>query len=189
MACEERPIMETPIPVQSMPSGQLLARRRTAVRFQPDAAARAAIARLLGLIDLPELTFEAEVTPEGRGDLRLVGRLRGRAVQACIVTLAPVPAKVDEAIERRFTADWQDPTGDEAEVPEDDTVEPLPVSIDFAAIAIEALALALPDYPRAPGAGLGVMEFPATPDAGAPEADRKPLAGLAALLGRKPEAE
>jgi uncharacterized metal-binding protein YceD (DUF177 family) len=181
--------MDRPIPTQSMPTSQLLARRRTAVRFAPDADQRAAIARLLELTDLPHLTFEGEITPEARGDLRLQGRLRARAVQACIVTLAPVPAKLDVPVLRQFIADWEEPVGEEIESPGDDTSEPMPSQIDFAAIAIEALALALPEYPRAPGAELGAMEFPAPSGSAAPDEVAKPLAGLAALLARKTEGE
>ncbi len=47
------------------------------------------------------------------------------------------------------------PTDDEAEMPEDDTAEPLPEVIDPGAVMFEALALALPDYPRAPKAETG----------------------------------
>ena len=47
------------------------------------------------------------------------------------------------------------PDGDEVEMPEDDTVEPMPEVIDLAEVAAEALALALPLYPRAPGADFG----------------------------------
>ena len=36
-------------------------------------------------------------------------------------------------------------------MPEDDSVEPMPEVIDLSEIAAEALALALPLYPRAPG--------------------------------------
>ncbi len=177
--------MDMPLPTQTLPVSQLLSRKRSVFRFAPDAQARQAIAQVLGLVDLPELSFEGDITPEQRGDLKLTGRLQARAVQSCIVTLAPVQALVETGVLRRYLSDFELPEGDEAEIPEDDTAEPLPGQIDLAAVAIEALALALPEYPRAPGAELGAREFPA-PDA-APEASPpKPLAGLAALMARKP---
>lgn len=176
--------MDSLLPTLTMATGQLLARKRTAIRFAPGAADRAAIAQALDLIDLPDLLLEGEIVPENRGDLRLQARLTGRAVQACIVTLAPVPAKIDAAVLRQYQADWQAPEAEETEIPEDDTIEPLPHQIDIAAVAIEALALALPEYPRAAGAELGAQEFPA-PDAAPEEAPAKPLAGLAALLAQK----
>lgn len=175
--------MDKALPTQPMPASQLLARRRTHFSFSPDAENRAAIATVLGLIELPRLHFEGEIAPEGR-DLLLEGQLTAQAIQACVVTLAPVPARVAEHLTRRYLADWHEPEGEEAEIPEDDTIEPLPHAIDIAAVAIEALALALPDYPRAPGARLEMPDD-------APEEDdtesRKPLAGLADLLARKPE--
>jgi uncharacterized metal-binding protein YceD (DUF177 family) len=178
--------MDTPLPTEPRPTSQLLARKRTAFRFAPDKGQRAAIATSLGLLDLPGFTFDGEITTEARGELKLQAKLAARAVQACVVTLAPVPVSLSEAVLRRYLDDWQDPQGDEVEIPEDDTVEALPAVIDIAAVAIEALALALPLYPRAKGAELGAVEFP---PAGEPAADaedgRKPLAGLAALLGRK----
>ena len=58
--------------------------------------------------------------------------------------------------------------------------------IDLAEVAAEALALALPLYPRAPGAELGTLV--AAPDGVAPlsDADLKPFAGLAALARKTP---
>lgn len=173
------------LPTLAFPASQLLAKKRTQIRFAPDAAARAALARVLDLIELPELSFEAVVTPEGKGDLRLEGTLAARAVQACVVTLAPVPARVEAKVLRRYLVDWQEPEAEDSEIPADDTIEPLPRVIDLAALALEELALALPEYPRAPGAALDPALAP--PPETAEEPTAKPLAGLAALLGRKPE--
>jgi uncharacterized metal-binding protein YceD (DUF177 family) len=171
------------VPTQILPVSQLMAKRRTSLRFTPDADQRRAVAEVLGLLDLPAFRFDAEVEPQGR-DLVLTGQLSAHAVQACIVTLAPVPSRIHQEVRRRFLADWQDPEGDEAEIPEDDTIEPMPVAIDLAGVAIEALALALPEYPRAKGAELGAQEFP-PPGATEETETRKPLADLAAMLARK----
>lgn len=180
-----RPVLsDASLPTAAFPASQLLAKKRTHVRLAPDAAGRAAIARVLGLIDLPELTFEGTIEPEGRGDLRLEGDLVARAVQACVVSLAPVPARVRTHVLRRYLADWQEPEAEESEIPEDDTIEPLPRVIDVAAVAIEELALALPDFPRAPGAVLDPAYAVEQTAADEPEA-AKPLAGLAALLKGK----
>ncbi len=45
-------------------------------------------------------------------------------------------------------------------MPEDETQEPLPEIIDIGAVATEALELALPLYPRAPGVALGEASLP-----------------------------
>ena len=66
-------------------------------------------------------------------------------------------------------------------MPEDDSEEPLPEVIDAGAVMIEALVLALPDYPRSSGAALG--EAVHAPPGVAPlrDADLRPFAGLAGL--------
>ena len=84
------------LPRQVYKVAALTGRKRTHVIFAPDAPARKQIAVLLGLIDLPMLRLEGEITPEGRHDLRFTGEIAARAVQACIVTLAPVPVMLKE---------------------------------------------------------------------------------------------
>jgi hypothetical protein len=47
------------------------------------------------------------------------------------VTLASVTTRIDTGVARRYLADWQEPTGEEAEMPEDDTTEALPARLDL----------------------------------------------------------
>jgi uncharacterized metal-binding protein YceD (DUF177 family) len=170
-------------------SAALSHRKPTRFRLAPDAAARAALAASLDLIDLPEVQFEGEITPAGRADFSLKGRLRARAVQACVITLAPVPAAVDEEVTRRYLADYAAPEGEEVEMPEDDSTEPLPEVIDLHEILREALALALPLYPRAPGADLGEAVFAEDGTEPLRDQDLRPFAGLAALVRKAPEGD
>lgn len=137
----------------------LSGRKPTRFHYAPDAAARAGLAEALGLLDLPALDLRGEIRPEGRGDFTLEARLQADAVQPCSVTLAPVPAVVDTQVLRRYLADWQDPEAEESEIPEDDSLEPLPEVIDISDLAAEALMLALPLFPRAPGVELGAQVF------------------------------
>lgn len=162
-------------------------RKPTRFRLAPDAAGRAALAESMDLIDLPELLFEGEILPAGRADFTLKGRLKARAVQACVVTLAPVPAAVEEEVTRHFLADYAAPEGEEVEMPEDDSSEPLPEVIDLTEVLREALALALPLYPRAPGAELGEAVFAGEGTAPLRDRDLRPFAGLAALVRKTPE--
>ncbi len=69
-------------------------------------------------------------------------------------------------------------------MPEDDTLEPLVATIDLAAIALEALALAVPDYPRS--AGVAEVDLTVTEPGVVPLTDdaARPFAGLAALKSR-----
>lgn len=174
---------ETPTTTPAGPSfrsQQLSARKATRFAFRPDATVRHAMAEALGLLDLPALTFEGELRPTGRADFTLEARLQASAVQPCSVTLAPVPAQIDSPVRRRFEADFKAPDAEEAEMVDDET-DPLPEVIDIAAIATEALALALPLYPRAPGAELGEAVFAAPGVAPLVQDDLKPFAGLADL--------
>jgi uncharacterized metal-binding protein YceD (DUF177 family) len=171
-------------------SGSLSPRKPTRFAYEADAAALAALAADLGLVNLRALALQGEITPAGRDEMVLTARLTARADQACVVTLAPVPARIDEAIRRRFVADLPEPGGDEVEMPEDDSLEPMPEVIDLAAIAAEALALALPPYPRAPGAELGSVLHAGAGVAPLTDSDLKPFAGLAALARKAaPEAD
>ena len=76
---------------------------------------------------------------------------------------------------------------EEVEIPEDDTLEPLGEVIDAAEVAIEALSLALPLYPRAPGVELGAVQVSPPDAAPLQDADLKPFAGLAKLMDIAPK--
>lgn len=153
----------------------------------PDAAGRAAVAQALGIIGVRKLRFAGQLQPQGRHDWRLVASLGATVVQACGITLAPVTTRIDDAVTRRYMAEASPVPADagaEIEMPEDDTAEPLPGTLDLGTVMFEALALALPPFPREPGAELGTLS--ATPPGATPldDAAEKPFAGLAALRGK-----
>lgn len=158
----------------------LSANRPTRFRIQPDAEIQGLVAALLGISAVRGLSFEGEIRPRGRRDFDLEGRLAATVVQPCSVTLAPVTTRIEETVNRRYLADYVMPEGDEVEVSEDDS-EPLPDVIDAGAVAVEALALALPLYPRAPGAELTEAGFAPPGVAPLSDADLRPFAGLADL--------
>lgn len=163
----------------------LAGRKPTRFSFSPDAAERAAIARELDLLDLPDLTFAGELRPVGRGDWHLEARLAARVVQPCVVTLAPVATTITEEVTRRYLADQPEPEGDEIEMPGDDTVEPLPAVIDAGLVMVEALALALPLYPRAVDADAGDVQVTEPGKPALRDEDLRPFANLADLMKRK----
>lgn len=157
-----------------------LGRRQShAFQLRPEAEARAALAADLGILGLRKLEFHGTLTAEGKADWRLDGVLGATAQQACVITGAPVTTRIDTPVLRRFLAGMPAPAGPEAEIPEDDSLEPLGAAIDPGAVMREALALALPDYPRAEGAALAEA---AAADPG--EARPSPFAALAALKPR-----
>ncbi len=168
---------------------ELAARKPTRFTMALDEAALAALAADLGLLEVRKLTFKGELVPKGRHDWELTAKLGASVVQACIVTLAPVQTRIDEEVKRRYLADMPQIEADEVEMPEDDTVEALPQVIDAGAVMAEALALALPLYPRAPGADLGAVQ--GTPPGAEPIVEEKlrPFAGLADLLKQRGEGE
>lgn len=166
-------------------------RKTVTIDLQPDAAQRQQIATALGLDALRKFRFQGVLRPFRRGDWELVADLGATVIQPCAVTLAPVTTRIDEAVTRRFLADLPEPEGLEVEMPEDDTLEALGAEIDISAIAIEALSLALPVFPRAPDAALspsGALDIAPPGAPPLPESRPKPFAGLAALKGRLTDA-
>lgn len=152
--------------------------------LRPDPDARAALAEALGIPAIRKLRLAGRLVPEARRDWRLEADLGATVVQPCAVTLVPVTTRIDEKVTRRWLADLPpDPPG-EMEMPEDETVEPLEQTVDLSAVMSEAVALALPPFPRAEDAELG--EVVAAPPGVAPltDAEVKPLAGLASLRDR-----
>ncbi|KPQ13895.1 MAG: putative ACR protein [Rhodobacteraceae bacterium HLUCCO18] len=153
--------------------------------LRPEAPERALLAEELAINAVRKLRFAGTLEPEGARDWRLVAELGATVVQPCVVTLAPVTTRIDTHVTRGYLADWQEPTGEEAEMPEDDDAEPLPDTVDLMRVLEEALALSLPAFPRAPGVVLGEIE--ARPPGAAPiEADpaERPFAALAELKKR-----
>lgn len=149
--------------------------------LHPDADARTAAAAALGIDAVRKLRFEGTLSPIGRSDWSLSARLGATVVQPCVVSLAPVTTRIDTDVTRRYLADFTEPDAEEAEMPEDDTAEALPDRLDLGALMLEALALALPDYPRADDAALETRQFAAPGVTPMSDEDAKPLAGLAAL--------
>ncbi len=159
-------------------------RRPQRFEIAPDEAETRALAETLGLRGLRKLRFDGEISAEGEADWRLEGHLGATVTQSCVVTLEPVTTRIEENVIRRFLRDWPPPEerqGEEVEMPEDETIDPLGTEIDVGAVMTEALALALPAYPRAEHAE--IEEVVAAPPGAEPvtDAELKPFAGLAAL--------
>lgn len=169
------------LPKKSLRLGDLSNRGETAFELLPDAAGREAVAAALGIRGVRKLRFTGALAPQGKADWRLTGELGATVVQDCVVTLEPVVTRIDEPVERLYMADWQEPQGDEVEMGEDTDSEPLPASLDLGQVMLEALALALPPYPRAEGVDpLEVSVTEPGKDA-MTEEEARPFAGLKAL--------
>ncbi|MEM6679015.1 MAG: DUF177 domain-containing protein, partial [Pseudomonadota bacterium] len=153
--------------------------------LQPEAEERAAVAAYLGLNGLPGLGFRGTLAPSG-GGWALTGRLTARMLQSCVVTLEPVETAVDVAVERIWLPDVVLPEGAEIELGADDDTAPEPLGddIDLAGPMVDALALEIDPFPRAPGAEHGTRVY--APPGAEPltEEAARPFAGLADLKAR-----
>lgn len=162
----------------------LPADRTVAVEITPERAEREALARTLDLLELRKLRFTGTLRPLGRRDWELSGQLGATVVQPCVATLEPVTTRIDTDVERRYLVDFVEPEEPEAEMPEDEAAERLGSYIDPAQVMAEALALALPLYPRADGVEPVVVDVTEPGKAAMTDADVKPFAGLADLRDR-----
>jgi len=146
---------------------------------------RAAVARVVGLRDLPRLEANFDVTHHGADGLHVSGRVSATVGQNCVVTLEPLTNAVEEDIDLLFAppppverkADDDEAAEKDSERPQRSWNGPEPLIggvVDLGALATEFLILGLDPYPRKPGA---VFELPQ---------DVKPAPGpFAALAGLK----
>ncbi len=154
-----------------------------------NAEERAALARRFGLLDLSRL--EAHVTlrrTQAGTALRLKAHLSAEVIQACVVTLEPVAAEIEEDFTVLYGKPATETGGQEVTIdPEaEDVTEPWPEgTLDIGEAVAQELGLALDPYPHAPGALL---------DSGAPapaqeeqEQRVNPFSALSKL--RKPQDE
>ena len=149
-------------------------------RINANPEERAALAKRFELVGIDRLEAVFSLKRTGGGVIHVSGELEADVTQACVVTLAPVPAKVAET----FSADFADEDRRRAEDPDldfaaDDPPEPIRNGhIDLGELAAEQLSLALDPYPRAQGAAIPA-EFSPEEDAEAePERPVNPFSIL-----------
>ena len=162
----------------------------SALEIAASESERAALAKRFGFLGLPAFSARATVDRRPGGQVVVEGRLRGKIVQACILTLDPVAQDLDETFRivfKRDLVDDKDPeSGDTMISAQADAPEPLQGSLlDVGEIVAEQLSLAADPYPRKSGVTLDdVMPKPAVRRGGRPppkDQKRHPFAGLAAL--------
>jgi len=152
---------------------------------------RKKIAVKLELIDLPKLRFFGEISPLGDADWVLNGDLGATAVQSCVISLKDVRNRIDTKITRQFLADFtfsEQDEDNETKMAVNEDSEALGIFIDLEKIMIEALSLALPDYPKSQDACLGQSTFSEQGIAPMQDEDARPFAALSTLrdqLGQK----
>jgi len=150
--------------------------------IEADRAARDAMAELAGLREILSASASIDVTPDSGGRFHVVGRVRARIGQTCVVTLDPIENDIDEPIDLILAPPEQIPAladlvddADESEAEIPDPPEPIENGmIDLGRLATDALFLAIDPYPRKPDA---VFE----PLVAAADPEDHPFAALKAL--------
>ncbi|MZR12924.1 DUF177 domain-containing protein [Maritimibacter sp. DP07] len=140
-----------------------------------------ALAEELGIGELRKVRLQGALKPLGKRDWRFTGHLGATVVQTSVVSLDPIVNRIEEDVERSWIDGLAPVTADESETPEDVDQEPLGDRIDIGAVLAEALALAIPDYPRGDDEELDQTTFTEPGKEAMSDDDAKPFAGLAAL--------
>ena len=141
-----------------------------------------AAAEILGALSLSKMKFVGHLAPSGKNDWELTGKIGASVIQECVVTLEPVKTRIDMPVLRRYLANPPVSDADsEVEIDWAEEEEPLVPEIDLSALALEAIALEIPDYPRAEGATLPETNFTEPGIAPLTDQDVRPFAGLAGL--------
>jgi uncharacterized metal-binding protein YceD (DUF177 family) len=156
--------------------------------IEADRAAREAMAVVAGVREILSASASIDVTPNNGGRFHVVGRVRARIGQTCVVTLDPIENDIDEPIDLILAPPEQIPAladlvddADESEAEIPDPPEPIENGmIDLGRLATDAVFLAIDPYPRKPDA---VFE----PLVAAADPEDHPFAALKALkLDAKP---
>jgi uncharacterized metal-binding protein YceD (DUF177 family) len=137
-------------------------------------AEREVLAKRFGLLALDRLIAEVELIRQGQDTILLRAAFEAAFVQECVVTLDPV----DGAMAANFALRYGAPEHESEDgIDEEVAFEPLVNDfIDIGEAVAQEFSLALPSFPRSPGAVLEIDEEPA--DAG-------PFAALSRLADRE----
>ena len=162
-------------------------RERISFSLEPDADARAGLVQALGIRGLRKLKLEGHLSPDGAQDLKLDARLGATVQQDCVATGNPVTIRIDEQVTRLYVHDLPVPEGDEVEMPADENADPLPTALNLEDVLAEALALALPPWPRAKGVDPVSVSVSAPGKSPMTDEEARPFAALKSLQERTPD--
>lgn len=124
--------------------------------IRANAAERAALARRFGLAALDRLDARLHIGALGGGLCRVEGRLEAEVTQQCVISLEPVPAKLDVHVGITY-AKRTGPEMPEVHLSaagEDDPEQMDGSHIDLGEAMAQQLVVALDPYPRKPGVAL-----------------------------------
>ena len=168
-------VWSNPISIEDVPE------RGMHVDLVADEAARAEIAKIAGLRDLPRLTASFDITREGTDALRIAGEVSATVGQNCVVTLEPIENEIREGIDLLFASRAKGSIADSGgkdyarfQRSGFDRSRYARASSISAPIATEFLLLGIDPYPRKEGA---VFDAPKAPE----DPSKHPFAALEAL--------
>lgn len=150
------------------------------ITIEADAAERAAIAKRAGLIAVELLEADLEIAKEGETKFGVVGPLRARVVQTCVVSLEPFESEINAEVAADFAAEVKKNAPRRGRAQDAQAVDDLSQSfaaqldapdpivdgrMDVGALVEEFLILNLDPHPRKPGVRFEGAEFSSNPDA------------------------
>jgi uncharacterized metal-binding protein YceD (DUF177 family) len=116
---------------------------------------RTGLARRFDLLSLDRLDAKVKLTPMAGGYYRLAAQFEAELVQACTITLEPVPSRIAEGFTLTFG-----PGEEASEIVLDGEAEPVePLDdgmIDIGEAVAQQLSLVLDPFPRAPGVNIEI---------------------------------
>ncbi|AZO24123.1 DUF177 domain-containing protein [Mesorhizobium sp. M1E.F.Ca.ET.045.02.1.1] len=150
-------------PVSFVANVARLPQKGLPVLIEADERQRAALAAKYDLLSVERYRAELLVASWKRNGVKVSGRVEADITQACIVTLDPVAAHIDEPVEALFLPEQSKlgregfEGGGEIVLDADGPDSPETFSgdtIDVGALAEQFFGLAIDPYPRKPGASL-----------------------------------
>jgi uncharacterized metal-binding protein YceD (DUF177 family) len=161
------------------------------VGVSADPKERQALAERFGLLTLRSLSGRGRLKRGSEpGELVLRGRLEADVVQACVISLEPVPVRLRRRVERRYRqieaggSGWKhlQPHGLAELVDDEEEIEAVIGGvIDLGEAFAEELGLALDPYPRATGAALDADDLAPHVSVGSEHGAGTPFAALRRL--------
>ncbi len=162
--------------------------RASTVAFdvRPDSDALERIAAFLEIPRVSSMRYKGNLNGWGEEGWRAEGRLTAKVEQSCVVTLGPVESKIDLPVSRTYVPQhlYARLITQEMKPSDEDDPDLFARHIDLGALAIEALALSLEPYPRAPGAAFSSVQAGGDTDGDDAAETTRPFAGLEALRAR-----
>ena len=149
-------------------------------------AERKAVADALNLVTLGALGFTGRIERRADGRYRITGHVKADLEQPCVVTLDPVAARIDEAVDVEFRPEQLKADANAVDVDLDSGPDIEPIvrgRLEIGRVVFETLSAGLDPYPRR--AGEAIDEMVAAPRGAEPVARANPFAVLADFKAKK----